>query len=45
MFPAASSVDLTQYDFASKENDSKWKGLFISGLKQVGFPNLGYTDR
>ncbi|CAL8111020.1 unnamed protein product [Orchesella dallaii] len=39
MFPAASNTDLlghqSPYDFTSGENEGKWKGLFVTGLKKV----------
>lgn len=39
MFPAASSSDLlnhqSPYDFTSGENEGKWKGIFVTGLKKV----------
>lgn len=35
MFPTVSTLDLASYDFTSKENESKWKGIFISGLQRV----------
>ncbi len=39
MFPASSSADLlghqSPYDFTSGENEGKWKGMFVGGLKKV----------
>ena len=40
MFPAVSAVDLTSYDFSARENELRWKGLFINGLKKVNGINI-----
>ena len=40
MFSAVSAVDLSHCDLTAKENEAKWKGLFINGLKKVIIKNF-----
>lgn len=48
MFPASSSADLlghqSPYDFTSGENEGKWKGIFVAGLKKVRAIKDGFND-